>query len=594
MTHRRSGAQRRAAQKAALRLAEAQQPADQPQQVDQESTSCRNPLAEAVSVCTAPRKGPSMKPTFGEIFAAIRSLYVDEMKPYGRLLRKRIAERSVADPSDKLPDVDVHHLRTICNQSEEFVVTVEDSGDWSVILANTDSMFVDVYSIEDIYPAELWAGIASYFESASDDDMTLPGGRYSCAQALQSRCLSFLEGCSLGQLCHIVQLAISEKKLLGYLNGAIVTYGRSQSMLKETCAVQQQALANPCNEAASLPCATWEQARVTLRSILEEAASAQKGPAQVALSNIKRTFRSQFGLELSETMLGHSKLSELLQDARFGDICYVQLEKHGYTVVQHPSTIKEHGIVTFCVDEPLCLADAEEGDEIPAFGPTPGPFGPTPLVATCGFGGVELLRLGEDAHTAPESNLTFGPTPGPFSQTAAEGVSCDEMPTFGPTPGLFGPTPHLQSVSGKLAGQEDQTFLKQLLYDYIGQSHSPHEVPASLRVFCADEPLNRDDEAKSSPKPFCAGEPLCLDAADHPSADVFEFGPSPGGYAWSYTPHCARPRPALDDPQPPGVATQQVNGGVEPALAPRKKAMRTKLVNLSGQKAPLLLCHHLN
>merc|ERR1711904_69239 len=101
-----------------------------------------------------------------------------------------------------------------------------------------------------VYSAELWAQAAVYFNNASGDEMTLPGGRYACAQALQSRNLPFFEGCSLGQLCHIIQLAISEKKLLGYLNGAVVTYDRSQSMIKETLAVQHQALTKPCNEAA--------------------------------------------------------------------------------------------------------------------------------------------------------------------------------------------------------------------------------------------------------------------------------------------------------------------------------------------------------
>ncbi|CAE8642229.1 unnamed protein product, partial [Polarella glacialis] len=42
----------------------------------------------------------------------------------------------------------------------------------------------------------------------------------------------------------------------------------------------------------------------------------------------------RFSIELSETMLGHSKLSELLQDERFADVCSVKLEGHGYIVVQ--------------------------------------------------------------------------------------------------------------------------------------------------------------------------------------------------------------------------------------------------------------------
>merc|ERR1739848_363288 len=51
-------------------------------------------------------------------------------------------------------------------------------------------------------------------------------------------------------------------------------------------------------------------------------------------SNVKRLFKSKYKIELSETMLGHSKLTELLQDERFADICTVQLQKFGYVVLQ--------------------------------------------------------------------------------------------------------------------------------------------------------------------------------------------------------------------------------------------------------------------
>ncbi|CAK0894271.1 unnamed protein product [Prorocentrum cordatum] len=43
-------------------------------------------------------------------------------------------------------------------------------------------------------------------------------------------------------------------------------------------------------------------------------------------------FRFKFRAELSETSLGHAKLSELLQDARVSDLCTVKLQKHGYAV----------------------------------------------------------------------------------------------------------------------------------------------------------------------------------------------------------------------------------------------------------------------
>ena len=53
----------------------------------------------------------------------------------------------------------------------------------------------------------------------------------------------------------------------------------------------------------------------------------------VPLSNIKRLFRMQYQTELSETALGHSKLSELLQDSCLEGICTVRLLEHGYFVI---------------------------------------------------------------------------------------------------------------------------------------------------------------------------------------------------------------------------------------------------------------------
>merc|ERR1719367_2758110 len=54
---------------------------------------------------------------------------------------------------------------------------------------------------------------------------------------------------------------------------------------------------------------------------------------QVPLPNIKRLFRTEYHMELSETVLGHAKLSDLLNDASFRDICTVELQDRGYFVI---------------------------------------------------------------------------------------------------------------------------------------------------------------------------------------------------------------------------------------------------------------------
>jgi len=291
-----------------------------------------------------------------EVSVAIKSLYIDELKPYGRILRKRLAERAQASGAAAV-DVDIKRLRVVCESCPWLCVRTEEGGDWSALIHGRSDIFIDVYSPKNVYPPELWCAAAQYFESLPESAMQLPGGRYSCAQELISRSLPFLMGRSLGQVSHIVQLAISQKKLLGYLSGAVVPYGRSQSMVKERCAERGR----PCTSAArgTTAVASWDLVRACLREILDTAA---QGPGSIPLSNVKRLFRSRFHLELSETALGHSKLSELLQDDRLSEVCAVRLQGHGYVVVplQVPSSTIRLADALLPADESVKLETVAE------------------------------------------------------------------------------------------------------------------------------------------------------------------------------------------------------------------------------------------
>lgn len=268
------------------------------------------------------------------VLAAVESLYSQELKPFGRILRKRVAELAAADGQASTADVDVDagRLLEICKASSALEVLKEEGGDWSVLFVDIEGSFVDVYSPFDPYSCELWSQLTLYFDDLEGDDVILPGGRYACALELIRRGLPSFAGRSIGQVCHIVQLAISRKKLLGYLSGSIVPYKRSLSIVKEQCAAWQQ----PSNQSTpAMACASWESARSGLRSILLSASAG--AAAELPLSNVKRLFRSHLQLELSETMLGHSKLSDLLQDKWFADICTVKLERNGYFVIPRAS-----------------------------------------------------------------------------------------------------------------------------------------------------------------------------------------------------------------------------------------------------------------
>lgn len=262
------------------------------------------------------------------VLKVVAGLYEDQLKPYGRLLRKRLVERGDVQLSSN--DAGLAHLRSVCARSSKLHIQPAQGGEWIALFVDATADFVDVYCPEDRYPAALWRAAARYFESLDDADAKLPGGRFSCAECLLARQLPFLEGYSLGKVSHIVQLAISQKKILGYGNGCIVPYERSQSRLKEQAA-QQRILFASDEDAQELPSASWAEVLVHMTEIL----GLQAGGVgeQVPLSSVKRIFRVQHRLELSETALGHAKLSELLQDPKLGGICTVRLLDTGYFVI---------------------------------------------------------------------------------------------------------------------------------------------------------------------------------------------------------------------------------------------------------------------
>jgi len=284
-------------------------------------------------------------PTEAEVLEAVESLYNDGLRPYSRILRKRLVEYAQDAQVDLLgrgndgveKDCDSSRLRGLCEESLQLRVEPEDWREWTALLVDRAPNFVDIYDPIDNYPQELWTAAEQYFKTLGESgDLALAGGRYASARALAQRRLPFLEGYCLGQICHITQLAISKRKLLGYFNGAIVPYEQSTSMLKCRCAQLQRPIAEPPVAVSpdgplQFEVADWGTARQKLRQILDTAAL--RGVHQVPLSNVKRLFRSVFQMELSETALGHAKLSELLQDPRFSDMCSVQLQDRGYAVV---------------------------------------------------------------------------------------------------------------------------------------------------------------------------------------------------------------------------------------------------------------------
>eukprot|EP00439_Symbiodinium_sp_Y106_P050922 s2967_g6.t1 len=127
----------------------------------------------------------------------------------------------------------LRHLKGLCDGSDQLDIAPEKGGDWSVTFRGRAQVFVDPDSPVDDFSPRIWEAARAYFNSLPESEALLPGGRYSCAQELVQRELPFLSGFTLGEVCHLVQLAISKHKILGFRHGAVVPYSRSQSRVKE-------------------------------------------------------------------------------------------------------------------------------------------------------------------------------------------------------------------------------------------------------------------------------------------------------------------------------------------------------------------------
>jgi len=266
------------------------------------------------------------EPTVKDAIAAVESLYSDRIRPSGRLILKRVGEHA-ALTFGNVPHIDHKRLRKLCYGCPSLQIE-QDGGDYVVFIRGRQPDFVEVSSTVDPFRACFWSDFAVFLATLLGDDARLPGGRYACAQLLAEKQLPILKDRSLGEICHIIELAISRHKLLGYFDGCVVPYSCSEAGQKECCAQWMQPSCTSKRALPQFPIVGWEQARACLCEILEASGGA------VPLPNVKRLFHSRFQLELSETFLGHAKVADLLADPRLSDICSLTRHNNGSYLVE--------------------------------------------------------------------------------------------------------------------------------------------------------------------------------------------------------------------------------------------------------------------
>merc|ERR1711963_696593 len=118
----------------------------------------------------------------------------------------------------------------------------------------------------------------------------------------------------------------SQRGLLGFRDGCLCPYKHSADWVKDQCAVAQAPTGHE-----TFPAVTWEEAPALLQQLLSSHRQAESGG--IVISDLKRLFRLDFQRELSQTMLGHVKLLDLLNDPRLQTICALHAQPNNQVLV---------------------------------------------------------------------------------------------------------------------------------------------------------------------------------------------------------------------------------------------------------------------
>jgi hypothetical protein len=205
-------------------------------------------------------------------------------------VKGRLKERSCSDAVVK------NFLEQYARHPDLFAVNQPANGDEASIYFVTEPAWfkgwVDIDSPNDPYDEEMWGKLAQFL----DDQHTFAGGRYGMARELLQRQLPFLAEYSLGEICHIVQLAIQQRKLIVY----------HRKMLKPVQSIMcQQPVANGNGAGADGEVTDMDQLCQLLFRML------MRHPQGVQLSRMKQMIKREFGNTISEMTFQCTKLSEL-------------------------------------------------------------------------------------------------------------------------------------------------------------------------------------------------------------------------------------------------------------------------------------------
>lgn len=225
--------------------------------------------------------------------SALDSLYKDRIKPVASYVRGRLKERSASQTVVKV------FVELYTGHPDMFVVQQSTGTDEATILFATEpdwfKGWVDIDSSEDPYSEEMWSELKELLDSGD----SYAGGRYGMARDLSQKNLAFLAHNSLGEICHIVQLAIQKRKLIVYHRKMLKPV---QANLCQTSAGTEIVPVGDLDEIKDLD----QLCKVLFRMLVRH-------PQGIRLDRMKQTLKHDFSCQLNEMRLQCTKLIELFR-----------------------------------------------------------------------------------------------------------------------------------------------------------------------------------------------------------------------------------------------------------------------------------------
>jgi len=257
----------------------------------------------------------------------LESLYEDRIKPMANYVKGRLKERSC-------PELIVKNFVELYAQNSDLFIVQQPSqtqaDEATIFFVTEPSWFkgwIDIDSPSDPYDETLWQELAKFL----DGEHTFAGGRYGMARELMQRNLPFLAPHALGEVCHIVQLAIQHRRLIVY----------HRKMLKPIQTVLCQLSPANGNGAGS----EGEEIKdmddlclVLFRMLMHH-------PQGIRLCRMKQMIKHEFCRKLSEMAFQCTKLIELFNQEPLAATFVLDTENDGksiYVRLGNPDTFSDH------------------------------------------------------------------------------------------------------------------------------------------------------------------------------------------------------------------------------------------------------------